>query len=337
MVVLRFFFGWWPAKLPTLLNIVLMVGYCTIDGILGGQILSAVSGGTMTVAVGVVVVNLACWVVVLLGMRPFQQYERYAWVPQVLVLAVLIGCAGPRFDAATASVGDSKTVAANRLSFLSMCLYVPNSWSAAASDFYVYYPEETNPFKVAGLTVGGLWASFSLVFMIGYVRRSAPSLPPSLHPSLLHPPPQGLLPSTNPPPHSIGLGSGLATNPSWAAAFDTSTGALLEAGFQPLRGFGKLCAVVVALGLVSNSIPGTYSATMCAQVLGRHFQALPRWAWACAFVVVELALGLGGRNSLYVILSNFLALMVRALPPPFPPPSLPTARPPGRWGVRPRR
>lgn len=194
MVVLRFFFGWWPAKLPTLLNIVLMVGYCTIDGILGGQILSAVSGGSMSVAVGVVVVNLACWAVVLLGMRPFQLYERYAWVPQVLVLAVLIGCAGSGFDAAAASAGDAATVAANRLSFLSMCLYVPNSWSAAASDFYVYYPEKTNPLKVAALTIGGLWVGFSLVFMIGYVvcfftltphhhGTSIPDLNPHRHPS----------------------------------------------------------------------------------------------------------------------------------------------------------
>lgn len=108
----------------------------------------------------------------------------------------------------------------------------------------------------------------------------------------------------------MGLGSGLATNPTWAAAFDTSTGALLETAFQPLRGFGKACAVIMALGLISNSIPGTYSATMCAQVLGRYAQAVPRWAWACVLVIIELALGLGGRNSLYVILSNFLALMV---------------------------
>lgn len=51
---------------------------------------------------------------------------------------------------------------------------------------------------------------------------------------------------------------------------------------------------------------------MCAQVLGRRLflRAVPRWAWACVFVVLELALGLGGRNDLYVILSNFLALMV---------------------------
>lgn len=101
-------------------------------------------------------------------MKPFQQYERFAWIPQLLVLFVLIGSAGPAFDVSSTSVGDATTVAANRLSFLSMCLYVPNSWSAAASDFFVYYPETTAPLKVASLTMIGLWLAFSLVYMIGY-------------------------------------------------------------------------------------------------------------------------------------------------------------------------
>lgn len=111
-------------------------------------------------------------------------------------------------------------------------------------------------------------------------------------------------------PDSIGLGSGLATNDSWATAFDTSTGALMVSAFQPLQAFGRFCGVIMALGLISNSVPGTYSATMCAQILGRHFQVIPRWLWTCVLAMIELSLGLGGRNSLYVILSNFLALMV---------------------------
>lgn len=129
---------------------------------------------------------------------------------------------------------------------------------------------------------------------------------------------------------SIGLGSGIMMNTPWATAFDTSTGALIEAAFEPLHSFGKFCAVMVALGLISNSVPGTYcmltlrilacyspatltrsfiAATMCAQVLGRPSKAIPRWIWGCVFIIIQLVLGLAGRNSLYTILSNFLALM----------------------------
>ena len=199
---------------------------------------------------------------------------RFAWIPQLLVLFVLIGCAGPSFDVTTESVGEPSVVAANRLSFLSLCLYVPNSWGAAASDFYVYYPEKTSRLKIFLLTLTGVWVSFSLVYMIG-----------------------------------IGLGTGIATNAAWSDANAVSTGALIVAGYGPLKGFGLFCAVVIALGVIANSIPGTYSAALGCQVLGRYGKAVPRWVWSFTLILVELTLALAGREHLMVIMQNFLALM----------------------------
>lgn len=87
--------GYWPAKIPTALNIILMVrsspvvilartglltkpqvGYCTIDAIIGGQMLSAVNGGGMSIVVGIIVVQIISWVVAVFGMKFFHQYER---------------------------------------------------------------------------------------------------------------------------------------------------------------------------------------------------------------------------------------------------------------------
>lgn len=76
MVVLRYFMGYWPSKLPCFLNIVLMVGYNTLNLIISGQILSAVSGGTVTIMVGIVVVAVVCWAVAVFGMFIFHTYER---------------------------------------------------------------------------------------------------------------------------------------------------------------------------------------------------------------------------------------------------------------------
>lgn len=44
--------GWWPSKIIVLLNLVQMIGYGLIDCVVGGQILSAVSPGDMSVVVG---------------------------------------------------------------------------------------------------------------------------------------------------------------------------------------------------------------------------------------------------------------------------------------------
>ena len=81
MVVLRYFMGYWPSKIPCFLNILLMIGYITISFIICGQMLSAVSGGTMTIAVGIVVSAIVSWVVAVFGMSIFHHYERLVVIP----------------------------------------------------------------------------------------------------------------------------------------------------------------------------------------------------------------------------------------------------------------
>ena len=107
----------------------------------------------------------------------------------------------------------------------------------------------------------------------------------------------------------IGLASGVASNPAWENAFSISTGALILEGYAGLGGFGKLCGVIVALGIIANSIPGSYSAALGCQVMGRYGKMVPRWVWTCVVIIVELVCALVGRDHLLVVFGNFLALM----------------------------
>ncbi|KAI4167900.1 MAG: hypothetical protein LQ343_006823 [Gyalolechia ehrenbergii] len=274
MVVARYFMGYWPAKLTTFLNMILMVGYGTIDCIIGGQILSAVSGGGMSIVVGIVIVALISWLVAVFGMAIFHVYERWAWIPQLIVLFILVGSAGPSFDSSLQSIGDSGAVTAGRLSFFSLQLSVPVSWAAASSDFYVYYPETTKSWKCFAMTLTGLSLSFCFVNLLG-----------------------------------IGLGSGVATNAVWEEANHVSAGALIVAGFDGLKGFGSFCGVIVALGVISNNVPGTYASALGCQVLGRYGKMVPRYLWVCVIVLVYFICAIAGREHLYTIFQNFLALM----------------------------
>jgi purine-cytosine permease-like protein len=69
--------GYWPSKIAVLLNIVIMVGYGMIDCVIAGQMLSAVSGGSMSIIVGIVIVAFISWVIAVFGMAVFHHYERY--------------------------------------------------------------------------------------------------------------------------------------------------------------------------------------------------------------------------------------------------------------------
>lgn len=83
--------GYWPSKLTTVLNIIIMIGYNVISCILGGQILSAVSGGSMSIVVGIVITAIMSWSVAVFGMTPFHVYERYVFghFPWSLVIVSL--------------------------------------------------------------------------------------------------------------------------------------------------------------------------------------------------------------------------------------------------------
>lgn len=60
MVIARYSMGWWPSRICGVLNIIIMLGYGMIDCVVGGQMLSAISGGSVSIIVGVVLVAVCC-------------------------------------------------------------------------------------------------------------------------------------------------------------------------------------------------------------------------------------------------------------------------------------
>ena len=218
----------------------------------------------------------------------------YAWISQVIVLAILVGSAGGRFDTTTPSVGDPETIRGsryvnvswpmhcdraniilpNRVSFFSLCLSASITYAPGAADYFVYYPEQTPRLKTFLMSLLGLTLSFTPVLVIG-----------------------------------AGLASGAKSDPDWLAAGGVSQGASIAAGYNRLGGFGKFCAVILALGIINNMIAPTYSAGIDFQILGRYAARVPRVIWNTVGVIVYTACALAGRNSLAVIFTNFLALM----------------------------
>lgn len=245
-----------------------------IDCIVGGQILSAVSGGSMSIVVGIIIVAIITWVVAFCGIGVFHLYARWAWLPQLVVLFILVGSAAPYFDTNFPSTGNTETVNADRLSFFSLCLSAPIAWAPSAADYFVYYAQSTPRWKSFTFALTGLTLAFSFVYLLG-----------------------------------VGLASATFTNPAWEEAYEISSGALILAGYSGLGGFGKFCAVIVALGVIANNIPGTYSAALGFQVLGRYPKQIPRYIWTTISVIIYLVCALAGRTHLFTIFENWLALM----------------------------
>ena len=108
---------------------------------------------------------------------------------------------------------------------------------------------------------------------------------------------------------AVGLASGVSSNADWDSAYSTSSGALILAGYDGLGGFGKFCAVIIALGLCSNNVPGTYAAALDFQTLGKLWKAVPRYFWVTVAAIIYFVCAVAGRDHLFLIFQNFLALM----------------------------
>jgi purine-cytosine permease-like protein len=275
MIISRYFMGWWPSKLVTILNIIVLLGYALIDCVVAGQVLSAVSGNTMSVVVGIIITAIITWGITTIGYQAFHYYERYAWIPQLVIFSILAGVAGPNFNTSAVSLVSGRTLAANRLSFFGLNLAAAITYSGGAADYFVYYPETASRWKIFAATMLGLSTSFSFAFVLG-----------------------------------IGLACGMETNAVWKESYGISQGALIVVGYRPLGGFGNFCSVLVGLGLIQNTIGPTYSSGIDAQILGGWAASVPRVIWNTIGVVIYTVCALAGRgHRMYHFYTNFMRNM----------------------------
>lgn len=274
MIIGRYFMGYWPSKLACILNLIMQIGWGIIGCIIAGQMFSAVNGGGLSVAVGCIVSAFCIGFIATFGIAIVHTFERYAFIPQLFAILVLIGSAWRNFDTSVASVGPAGTITANRCSFFALEFANVIGLSAIAADFYVYYPATTSKRLTLLMTWSGLWVSETFCDIVG-----------------------------------VAIATGVATTPVWNDAYNVSSGALLLACYDGLGGFGGFCVVILALGSISNYAPCTYAAALTAQVLGRYAKAIPRWVWCVIITLIELVCSVAGRNHLFNIFENFLPIM----------------------------
>lgn len=287
--------GYWPSKIICLLNIINQLGWGIIGSIIAGQMFSAVNGAGLSIAVGCVISALCIGLIATFGIAILHTYERcalflifpkpqkrtkssrrdrYAWMPQMFALLILIGSAGRNFNTSLPSVGPAGTITANRCSFFTLQFSTVAGFSAAGADFYVYYPTNTSRRLTFLMTWAGLWTALIFVNLVG-----------------------------------LGIATGVATTPTWGDAYNTSSGALLLACYDGLGALGGFCVVILALGSIQNNAPATYAAALSCQVLGRYGKAIPRWIWCLVLTAIELVCSVAGRDYLFKIFENFLPLM----------------------------
>lgn len=208
----RFSFGWYPAKIIAALNVISQIGWSSVGCITGGLALSAVSNGSVSLALGVVIIAVGSLIISFIGLRAILAYEKYAWLVFFILFMCMYGETASHADVATASELTGADLSGTVLTLLAIVYGSSASWCSIVSDYYVHYPVETSKVKVFLLTTLGLALPTCIPMVLGCCVASA-----------------------------------MGTHPHWLATYDNDgVGFLIQEILFP-NGFAKFVLVILVM------------------------------------------------------------------------------------------
>ena len=175
MTITRFSFGWIGASIMAIFNVITCIGWSVVNVIVGGQLVQALSGGAIPSWLGILGITVLTTIVSLYGYRYVHRYERYAWIPMVLIFLTIAIVNVPQATVVTAK-SSGLAYLASLLSFGGATYGFAAGWGSYAADYNVKQPETTPAARIFGLTFLGVWLPCVLLESLGVLLTTVPAL-----------------------------------------------------------------------------------------------------------------------------------------------------------------
>ncbi|MCJ1310478.1 hypothetical protein MMC25_004142 [Agyrium rufum] len=271
----RFSFGFYGAKICSVLNIIHQAGFAVINTVLCGQLLSAMSNYKMTMTVGMIILAVTTYVVSIFGFAFIHRFEKYSWILTFIALCVLLGQTVPIMRELTTSLPDQTDTTGPFLSFIAISFSASSGWASIVADYYCNYSIKIPAWKLSLLTLLGISIPTIFTATIG---------------SCL-----GIL----------ALQSGPGTYKD--VYTDHGIGGLIATICHP-EAWSKISMIVFMFSALGSTVVGNYSSGLAIQLLGDYFQAIPRFIWSLIVTIATTVMAIAGREELSAIVGNFLSL-----------------------------
>lgn len=275
----RYLFGPWMVRVVSLITIIGFLGWSVTNSVLGGEILKWLSGGHLSLSVGIIIVSVVSLVVALFGIEYVLKFEGIIGIFVLIVVFLLYIISGNQYtlyeDLQTVAPNELTKVG-NRISFFTLTYSVTATWGGCAADYYIVFPENVSQNKLFWFTFFGISV-------------------PTIFSSII-----GML-----------IGNAAVGNELWNETYQNkSLGGLLNVVFDRWGNFGKFLLVVFWLSLITNNIINNYSSALSVQLLDDlAYRYLSRWFIVIIIFVITLVCSLVGKNHFSEILSNFLPML----------------------------
>lgn len=273
MIQARYSFGRYLVSIPVFLNLATLTGFIVIIFVVGGQCLSAVSGGSLTPDIGIVIIGILSLFISFAGFKVLHYYETYAWIPAIIAFIIAAGCGGSKLvnQAAPAAPPTAPQI----LSFGMIIAGYMIPWAAISSDLTTYFDPKVPSWRVFTYSYFGLLTPTVLLMVLG-----------------------------------AAVGGALPNAPEWEKAYDeTLVGGVLAAMLSSAGGFGKFVVVILSLTLLGNTGGTMYAITLNFQTLIPGLIKIPRYAFAVVVTIITIPIAIYAQRDFFLNLEHFIALI----------------------------
>lgn len=171
MTISRFSFGWVGAMIMAVVNVGACIGWSTVNVIVGGQLITALSNGVVPTWLGILFLAICTTLVSLYGYRYVHRYERYTWIPMAIIFVIMLVVAAPHFKVIPTPAFGAAEIA-SFISFGGAVYGFATGWSSYAADYNVNQPEETPASRIFWLTFLGVFIPCVLLELFGMALTS---------------------------------------------------------------------------------------------------------------------------------------------------------------------
>ncbi|KAI1088058.1 permease for cytosine/purines, uracil, thiamine, allantoin-domain-containing protein [Rostrohypoxylon terebratum] len=272
MIQARFSFGRYLVSVPVILNLATLTGFCVVICVIGGQCLSAVAGGSLTPAVGIVIMGVLALLISFCGYDVLHQYERYAWIPALIAIIIATGCGG---SGLTMQAPTEPATAGGVLSFGMIMASYMIPYACLASDFTTYLNPKFSSLRLFLYGFTGLLVPSVLLMILG-----------------------------------ASIAGAISGNPEWQDGYDaTQVGGVLAAMLSRAGGFGKFVVVVLSLTMLGNFAATMYSITLNFQILVPQLVVIPRYMFSVVVAAIVIPVSVKAAEEFFANLENFVSLI----------------------------
>ncbi|KAK5636222.1 hypothetical protein RRF57_011934 [Xylaria bambusicola] len=272
MLQARFSFGRYIVSIPVLLNLATFTGFCVIASVIGGQCLAAISEGSFSSAVGIVIICVLSLLIAFCGYNVLHIYERFAWIPALIAITITAGSGGSHLHEQV------PTPAATPRGIFSLGMAIASymiPFSGLASDLTTYLDPKIPSWKLFLYGFAGLTLTAAPLMVLG-----------------------------------AAIGGAIANVPEWEQGYATnSVGGVLAAMLLPIGGFGKFVVVLLSFSLIGNNAATMYSITLNFQLLVPQLVRVPRYIFSIVITAILIPVSIRAAIDFFLSLQNFISLI----------------------------